>query len=292
MTCCVAALCDKAKSIILVSDRMLGMGMIESEPEINKVLQLHKNWRVMLAGDDIAPAYPIVDTAKQKLSGFKTAPTLKQVVDAVYRSYCTERVEQSEAVHLAPMGWTIEEFKSQAASIIPESMREEIHVKLASCKVEVSLIVAGFDDRGTGHIFSVDDYEDRGKPRNQDLPGYYAIGSGGPAAMYMMAYREVSSSMPFRLALYYAIEGKYFGERAGGVGTKTDALILRANEPPFRLTQQVLEEKLFKLCERLEPRTLRKSHIAVLNGLSGKYLSPIPKLQIIKENDEWVIKES
>jgi hypothetical protein len=37
MTCCVAALCDKAKSIVLISDKMIGTGMIESEPEITKV---------------------------------------------------------------------------------------------------------------------------------------------------------------------------------------------------------------------------------------------------------------
>jgi hypothetical protein len=65
MTCCVASICDEGKSIVLVSDKMIGTGMIESEPEISKVLWLHKNWRVMLAGDDIAPAFPIVDTAKQ-----------------------------------------------------------------------------------------------------------------------------------------------------------------------------------------------------------------------------------
>jgi hypothetical protein len=48
MTCCVAALCDQSKSIILVADKMVGMGMIEGEPDIRKVLFLQKR----LARDD------------------------------------------------------------------------------------------------------------------------------------------------------------------------------------------------------------------------------------------------
>jgi 20S proteasome alpha/beta subunit len=290
MTCCVAALCDKGKSIVLVSDKMIGTGMIESEPEISKVLWLHRNWRVMLAGDDIAPAFPIVEAAKRDLSKLKTAPTLRQVTDAIYKSYGAERQRQSEAIYLAPRGWTLEEFNSAKASILPESLREELGVKLAARKVEVSLLIAGFDSRGRGHIFSVDDYEERGKPRIQDLPGYHSIGSGSTAAIYFMAYREVSSVMPLRLALYYAVEGKYFGERAGGVGTKTDVLIIRFGKKAFKINEKVLEDNLFTLCSKLEPREIRESHVRVLNNLPSKSLASADKLKLVKEDGEWVIR--
>jgi 20S proteasome alpha/beta subunit len=290
MTCCVASLCDEGKSIVLVSDKMIGTSMIESEPEISKVLWLHKNWRAMIAGDDVAQAFPIVNAAKVALSKIKTAPTLRQVTAAVYEAYCKERTEQSEAMYLTPQGWTIGEFNSSKASIIPEAAREEIAVKIARHTVEVSLLVAGFDTRGKGHIFSVDDFEQRAKPRIQDLPGYHAIGSGSDAAIYMMAYREVSSTMPLRLALYYAVEGKYFGEKAGGVGTKTDVLVMRADRKFFKLKEQVLEDELFPLCAQLEPRAIHKAHIAKLNQLSGSSLSTLPKLRIVKENGDWIIE--
>jgi hypothetical protein len=46
MTVCVAAICDNGKTIILVSDRMIGPGFIESEPNLNKVIKLHGQWWV------------------------------------------------------------------------------------------------------------------------------------------------------------------------------------------------------------------------------------------------------
>lgn len=291
MTCCVAALCDKNKSIVLISDKMLGTGMIESEPNITKMVSLHKNWRAMFAGNDIVQVSPIVDAIRAKLRGI-TAPTLKQMTEAVYASYSEERSSQSEAMYLAPRGWTLKQFNSSKASILPEATREDLLTNISSVEVEVSLLVAGFDNRGIGHIFSVDDsiYQQRGKPRIQDLPGYHAIGSGGDAAMYMMAYRAYSPVMPLRIALYYAVEGKYFGEKSGGVGTKTDAVILRSGQRPFKLTTKALEETLFDLCMKLEPRPVRNKECDALNELSGAYFDRIPKLHAKKVGDEWIIE--
>jgi len=211
MTCCVAALCDKGKSIVLVADKMIGTGMIEGEPEITKILSFHRHWRVMLAGDDIAPAFQIIDSIRQKVSR-RRALSVLQAMNAFNAAYAKERREIAEAMHLTPRGWTTGTFNSRAAKIIPKQVRKEISDKLRNQPLEVSLLVVGFDGAGKGHIFSLDDYEHRGRSRRQDIPGFHAIGSGAPGAIYMMTYREVSSSMPLRLMLYYAIEGKYFGE--------------------------------------------------------------------------------
>jgi hypothetical protein len=37
---------------------MIGIGFIESEPDINKLLQLNKSWWVLFAGDDILGLSP------------------------------------------------------------------------------------------------------------------------------------------------------------------------------------------------------------------------------------------
>jgi hypothetical protein len=264
---------------------MLDMGIIESEPDITKTLFLHKNWRVMLAGNDIAQVHPIVTSARRSLSGIRRTPTLKQVMDAFYESYIEERRQQAESIYLVPRGWTLKDFNSSKASILPESTREKLGAKIAAHKVQVGFIVAGFDSRGKGHIFSVDDDDDRGKSRNQDSPGYHAIGSGSVPATYMMAYREVSAAMPLRLVLYYAVEGKYFGERAGLVGTRTDVLVIRSDKRAFKLTESAKRE-LSELVRQLKPREIRKSHIAVLNSLPGEYLVSIQKLKVSKDGSE------
>lgn len=290
MTCCVAAICDKKKSIVLVSDKMIGTQMIESEPEITKVIPIHPNWRIMFAGDDICQVFPIADAARLTLSGRKRAPTLKQVCNAVYECYSEERSRQSEAIHLAPLGWNRNTFNSAKSAILPEALREELLTKIADHRVGITLLVAGFGSTGNAHIFSVDDNEDRGKPRIQDLPGYHAIGSGGEAAMYMMAYREMSAAVPLRLALYYAVEGKYFGEKSGGVGTKTDAWVMRSGLRPFKMSTEALEESLFDLCMRLEPRPIRRQQVDVLNQMKGTALSSVPKLEARKKDDEWIVE--
>jgi hypothetical protein len=289
MTCCVAALCDRGKSIVLVADKMVGLGMIEGEPEITKILKIHASWRVMIAGNDISPAFPIVDSLKRKLTGRRLSLTVENVMDATYECYREERSRISEGMHLAPRGWTAGEFNSPAAGVIPKRTRREVIEKLNAQRLEVSLLVAGFDSSGGGHIFSLDDYEQRGRPRRHDIPGFHAIGTGADGALYMMTYREASSSLPLRLMLYYAAEGKYFGELAGSVGQRTDAIIIRAGKLAFRVKEEVLEKKLFNLCQKLQPRTLSQRHVDVLNSLKGRNFNQIPKLKTKKERGELVI---
>jgi len=288
MTCCVSALCDGGKSIILVADRMVGTGMIEGEPDIKKVRQLHKDWRVMIAGNDIAPSFPIIDDAKSKLG--KGSVSVGKAMRTIYDSYCAERNAQAEAVYLAPLGWKMGQFNSPLSSVILPSSRKEIAAKIADYRLDVGLLVAGFDDRGEGHLFTLDDDDNRGRPQRHDIPGYRAIGSGSYGAMYMMAYREVSRSMPLRLVLYHAIEGKYFGERAGGVGIHTDTYIMRAGEPVFRIKEKVVEDYLFKLCEKLKPREFNQPHVDLLNSLPGTSIRRLPKLHRVKEKGDWIIR--
>ena len=52
MTTCVAAICDNGDAIILVADKMIGTGYIESELDITKIRSIHKDWWMLFAGDD------------------------------------------------------------------------------------------------------------------------------------------------------------------------------------------------------------------------------------------------
>ena len=84
--------------------------------------------------------------------------------------------------------------------------------------------------------------------------------------------------------------GKYFGELASGVGTRTDLIILRFRKPRIKIVEKAVEDKLMKLCAHLEPRALRKKGIKVLNAIHGPLIDTVPKLKLEKENGTWVIK--
>jgi 20S proteasome alpha/beta subunit len=290
MTCCVAALCDERKAIVLAADKMIGFGMIESEPSISKIFKIHKDWWVLIAGNDIAPAFDILDAAKRKLAKQKEV-SIDAAATTVYEGYIEKREQQAEAQFLTPLGWTLQTFNSkQSSGVIPDATRVAVANRIQNHYLQVSLLVAGFDGTGNGHIFVVDDYDNRGVPRRWDIPGYHAIGSGSQGATYMMAWRELSPTLSVREALYYVAEGKYFGEHASGVGTRTDLFVLRFRKPRIRILEKTVDEKLMKLCEQLEPRQIGKKGVKVLNAIHGKLMDKVPKLKVEKENGEWVIK--
>jgi len=68
MTVCAAAICDDGKTLILVADRMVGIGYIEAELKVSKLRELCKNWWVLFAGDDITSVFDVIDRAKAKVA--------------------------------------------------------------------------------------------------------------------------------------------------------------------------------------------------------------------------------
>jgi 20S proteasome alpha/beta subunit len=287
MTVCIAALCDNRKAIILAADKMVGSHMIESEAEIHKVMPLHKGWRVMLAGE-VAPAFDIIDSAKKKLSKAKSL-TVQEVEHAVVESYREKRFAEAVSRHLSPRGLTPESFNSSSSNGMPESLRLALDAAIENHHLEVELLVAGFDRHGQGHIFSINDYDNRGAARRFDIPGFHAIGSGSHGANYMMTYRSVSPPMPIRWALYLVLEGKYFGELASGVGSRTDLYILRHGKPGIKIKEDAVEDKLIKICQEVEPRALKQRHVDILNSFKGSSFGTIKKLTTKRKGQELAI---
>jgi hypothetical protein len=266
---------------------MLGTEMIEAEPEnLRKVETIHKNWKVMFAGH-VPPAFPVMDAARESLAKHKKPPSVQDVMQAVWMAYKAERLKVVEAVHLSPIGWTLDEFKSPAAEIIPAWKRVELLKKMEDEKLGVSLLVAGFDGQGKGHIFNIRRHYE--PPERNQSPGFQSIGSGSDAADWMLMYRSASWFMPLRLMLYYAYEAKRFGEEASGVGAKTDLLVMRGDGSSFRVKETALENKLAKLFEELKPKGLEARHLNILNGITGEYIDRVPKLHANRENGRLMI---
>jgi 20S proteasome alpha/beta subunit len=114
MTVCVAALCDKRKSLILVADKMVGIETIESELEIEKYFQLHRDWWVMFAGA-LPPAFDILERAKSRLRS-KRPHDVQSVIDAMTESYHHKQNADAERLYLQPIGWTLQRFNASTHS--------------------------------------------------------------------------------------------------------------------------------------------------------------------------------
>lgn len=230
MTVCIAALADHGKSLILAADRMIGIDTVESDMDVSKIVDLHKDWRVMFAGTFPA-VFEIVDEAKPLLPSGKSA-TVGQILNAIATSYQKVRLMHAEAGIVKNYGYDLEYLRNVGAEKMGEATFREIISDVKSFGFDLDLLVAGFDGAGHGQIFKFD--PSRIDPiERADVPGFDAIGSGAEAAVHMLYQRGLTYRTKLREALYYVLEAKYFGERASGVGPDTDLHILRYGREPI-----------------------------------------------------------
>jgi hypothetical protein len=284
MTVCLAALCEEGKAVVLVADKMVGKVYVEAELQISKLQLIHPHWFLMMSADDISPLFDLADRARDELAPTKDAP-LETVMEVLQRNYEVIRMKRAEAVYLKPIGWTIERFTREGHTL---PNYETIQFDLAGYELRVEVLIAGFDKKLTppGKIFTMAS-ANKGIPARCDIPAFAAIGSGATVAEYMMFYRDVHQMLPVRAAVYYALEAKYFGEQASGVGGGTDLYVLRFDGNIMWVKQlndeKTIEKKLIPICQDLEPSDPKPEHIETLNTLQE--LDGLPLLPIKRKRE-------
>ena len=279
MTCCVAALADDRKTLVLIADRMIGNQVISAEADIQKFLQVHKNWWLMLA-DDPSPATAVALSVEKSLP--KGSVDVKVIEEHFATALRERRTYEAEARFITPLNMHVASFFDSGRAKLGGKLFREIEADFAAYQLSLSLIIAGFDADGLGHILGV---EGRG-PRSlrldhHSLVGYHAIGSGSAGANFIMTYKDLGPAMPARLVTYYAFEGKYFGELAHGVGTDTDIAIVRSGKSKLTyMGPRWVNKKLIPICRKLQPKFVRKKHANRLNKLAR-----LERLSKIKKRD-------
>ncbi len=265
MTVCVAALADHSKTIVYAADKMIGAGFIETEGGQEKILPLGDKSRVLISGDDVVPAFEIVDRARQKLAA-RAEATYKSASESMEEAWAEKRLERAEALYLRPRGMKIADFLKERLQNPDSANVQDLDAKVSGHEFSLHLLVVGFDG-DEGRTFSL--YGDeRGIARRHDAPGFHAVGSGWVSAVHMMYLRNVSPVMPARLALYYAYEGKYFGEDAPGVGWPTDLYIWHAGDAAIKLSFNTVEKILVKkLVAPLGPKDPQNFNVKILNEI-------------------------
>ncbi len=259
MTVCIATTCDEGKTLVLASDRMIGLTTVEAELEIEKRISIHPDWSLLYAGDDYTPVFDIADYIAERLDQ-TDAMSVLQVRDALLQSYNKKRLEEAEDIYI----------KSRGSFPIPEEIKLTLSNKVAEYQFSLDLLVAGFQGDGTVRIISLEPRRtEDAKILRHDSPGFWAIGSGSEAAVQMLYRRKVSPTMPAREALYFTLEAKYFAESAFGVGPETDLSIRRRGMKPIIIGEDTIEEILFpEIIYKLEPKPLGIRHITILNHLN------------------------
>jgi hypothetical protein len=235
---------------------------------------LCKDWWVLFAGDDISPIFDIVDYAKRYIEDPERGnvkagqpASLYVAQKSIKTAFEEKRMEMAESLFLRPTDWDIKRFNTEGSVKLPNF--KEMQAEIRGYELEIELLVAGFED-GKACIFTLNGYgENRGLTNRSDIPGFDSIGSGSVAAMYMMFYRDLSPKTTVRESVYYALEAKYFGEQASGVGESTDLFVARPGKKLLQLNdEETIEKKLIPICYALSPNLMRKRDRETLNSLS------------------------
>ena len=185
----------------------------------------------MIAGNGVGPAFDIIDKTTRDLGS--SSHTVDEVEEVMARHYRERRLDEANA------------------------LGNPNH------KLELSLVTAGFDKDGVGHIFTI---TDPGIYARHDIPGFHAIGSGSFGAYYMLLWREIDIYMKASMILYYAFEAKIFGESAPGVGVETDMYIFRRGRK-LRKVGKESEKKMEAMWNKLRPRWPRLEQKRRLDNL-------------------------
>jgi len=146
MTICIAAMCEKSKAIVAVSDRMITASYpaIEFEHNIPKIDQLSKNCVVLTAGD--ALAHIEICRGTKKIINNIQNPPISKISEVIKEAYSQERTKKAVEFFLKPRGIpTIDNFWENSQRL-PPPIVGMIDRSLATHNLILDLIIAGVDD--------------------------------------------------------------------------------------------------------------------------------------------------
>lgn len=243
MTICIAAICEGGAKLILVSDRMVTINPppIEFEHDIPKYEIVTNNCVSLFAGNALIQR-EVVDKLKDELKKLGKQPeNIQQICNTLRKVYIDTRLQKNETRILTPRGLTLQTFYQGVKGLLPEWVLQ-VDNAFTQGKLGVEVLLSGVDDKA--HIFQI---KDPGESESFDSIGFAAVGSGNMHAFSAFTLYRYSPNFPLSKALYLCYLAKKSSERAPGVGSETDMLIIDSQDI-YKLTdiEMGILEKIYK----------------------------------------------
>jgi hypothetical protein len=271
MTVCIAGMCSN-DTIIAMCDMMISTDYFSADNMALKFRDIHKDWKVMFAGNDISRVIPLVGRAVDILRG-GTGLSRTAVEAAMRTAFQEQLIEKQTDIVLARYGLTMPQFVTTGLSTFGEAIFSAMKYQLDQTQLDCSFLVFGRDEVGDAHIFTI---EDPGIACNHDLYGFWAIGSGANRALSSLFFQQYNVATPEWRAIYCIAEAKFMAE-GGSVGDKTLVLIKRKDGSSVAsLSLQTLKTLWH---EKGRPRIPTETEKAVAECLAKDFveLSPIKR---------------
>jgi 20S proteasome alpha/beta subunit len=248
MTICLAVICEKRKTVIMISDAMItGEELsIEFEHRNPKIIKLANNCVVSTAGNALVHT-ELFDAVKEEL-GESVSPEISEVIECIKKCFANLRQRDIEERILKPKGFPdIQAFYGMQGSLVRE-VALSIQNDIDTYEYGLDVLVGGVDSKGA-HIFSV---SDPGTSVAFDAIGYNAIGSGETHAITTLIANEYHEQFRLPEALLMAYQAKKIAERAPGVGSKITTIAVVTNKKVRFLTAEETRDLDVVYAKRLE----------------------------------------
>lgn len=207
------------------------------------------------------------------------------VIPAIEKGYRQVRNSKTEALYLASWGETAAQFHATGKDRIPETVYANTYSKMISYDLDADLLVVGFDD--VSHIYTV---SNPGVAHDHTGLGFWAIGSGAPAALASLFARKCSFHCHVEEVLYLVYEAKIQAEAALGVGTETDLFVICKDNIPLRISDQSQQHILQPIWEEVRPQEITKEHLLKVGTITQ--LGMLQNLHGINEQNRLAKKTS
>jgi hypothetical protein len=248
VTVCIGALCENGNKIVLVSDNKVSFGDFSADMAVFKQEVVVPQWLTLFAGDDVEHIPFILGRARVLLSATqrrkKAVPTPAQVANAVQKAYEERLDAQIEARVLRRYKFTCQSFRDEGKKQCTPEIYNGLCSKIASVKLSLSFLIAGFDEKKNGHLIVGGGNE---APRDYNALGFVAIGTGGNAAFSSLLFhrqrQHLSQSCSVTDCVYVTYAAKFMAESATDVGDKsTSCVIVEATKTSTILEWWKLQE--------------------------------------------------
>lgn len=260
MTIGIAALCDGGNTIVLCADRKFSAGYASGESRTGKYNDFGVNWHVAYAANNVPYAFEAIMAARPLVMELEDK-IWHDVIPAIERGYRKVRNAKTEALYLGSWGETAESFHQNGKDRIPGADYTEIRERMRAYNLDADLLIAGFDD--TGRIFTV---KNPGVSQDYTGLGFWAIGSGAPAALANLFNRRCSFRCHVQEVLYLVYESKIYAE-SEYVGEETDLFVICKNNPPLRISDAHISAFLDPVWRDVKPRPIEPQHLLTVGKI-------------------------
>lgn len=219
MTQLIGAICDGGKKVLTVSDRMVSTGdmTLAFEHPRRKAQPISDKAVVLSAGTVHEP--DLIRDARERTRGKERIRDIAEVLKEVYQELRACHIEDEVLRPLAGLQ-SFKEYHEKQKSL-HDNVVFEINAAIRKYTVGLHLLLVGVDEGG--HLIRVGD---PGVCSSFDNLAYCCVGIGDRHADNVFAWYKYSQDMALKDAIYIAFEAKKRAEMAGGVGQRTDIVII------------------------------------------------------------------